>query len=54
MEAALRLGYAPEDDALDFADDIDRPPPAPDDLARIYQGGPFVLAEAGGDPYKRA
>lgn len=53
-ETAMRLGYVPQDDAMDHAGGIDRSPPAPDDLARIYQGGPFVLAETGGDPWKRS
>lgn len=52
--AASALGYAPEDDAMEHAAGIDRSPPAPDDLARIYQGGPFVRAETGGDPFKRS
>lgn len=51
--AADRLGYAPQDDAMDHADGIDRSPPDPADLAQIYQGGPFVLAETGGDPWKK-
>lgn len=50
--AAYRLGYEPQDDAMDHADGIDQTPPAPDDWAKIYQGGPFVLAETGGDPSK--
>lgn len=51
-EAAIRLGYRPQDDAMRHAAGIDRTPPDAGDLARIYQGGPFVLAEAGGDPFK--
>ncbi|GHD45543.1 UDP-glucose 4-epimerase [Thalassobaculum fulvum] len=50
---AYRLGYAPQDDAMDHADRIDASPPDPDDPAQVYQGGPFVLAETGGDPWKR-
>lgn len=51
--AAHRLGYAPQDDAMDHADGIDTSPPDPDDPAQVYQGGPFVLAETGGDPWKK-
>lgn len=51
--AAYRLGYAPQDDAMSHADRIGTAPPDPDDPAQIYQGGPFVLAETGGDPWKR-
>ena len=51
--AAYRLGYAPQDDAMDHAHAIDRSPPDPGDPAQVYQGGPFVLAETGGDPCKR-
>ncbi|MEQ8815603.1 MAG: NAD(P)-dependent oxidoreductase [Thalassobaculum sp.] len=51
--AAYRLGYAPQDDSMDHADSIDRSPPDPGDPAQVYQGGPFVLAETGGDPWKR-
>ncbi len=51
--AAERLGYAPMDDAMEHADGIDRSPPDPGDPANLYQGGPFVLAETGGDPHKK-
>lgn len=51
--AAERLGYAPMDDAMEHADGIDLSPPAPGDPANLYQGGPFVLAETGGDPHKQ-
>jgi len=51
--AAYRLGYAPQDDAMDHAAGIDRSPPDPGVPAQVYQGGPFVLAESGGDPRKR-
>ncbi len=51
--AAYRLGYAPQDDSRDHAAGIDRTPPDPADPAQVYQGGPFVLAEAGGNPWKR-
>lgn len=51
--AAYRLGYGPQDDAMEHADGIDRSPPDPGDPAQVYQGGPFVLAETGGDPWKR-
>ena len=41
------------DDAMEHADGIDLSPPAPGDPANLYQGGPFVLAETGGDPHKQ-
>ncbi len=50
--AAFALGYAPQDDAIDHAHAIDPTPPDPNDPAQVYQGGPFVLAETGGDPLK--
>jgi uronate dehydrogenase len=42
-EAAARLGYRPQDDAEEFASQIDEPPPgAPSRLADRFQGGSFV------------
>jgi len=51
--AARELGYAPQDDAARHAAEIDQTPTNRDDPDQIYQGGPFVRAESGGDPLKR-
>jgi uronate dehydrogenase len=52
--AAERLGYAPEDDADAWAEAVlaADPPSAEATPAELYQGGPFVAAERGGDPTK--
>ena len=48
---AERLGYRPEDDSEPFAGEIlAREKPGADPRTDKYQGGPFVLAEDGGDP----
>jgi len=50
---ALRLGYRPQDRAEDFADEVlAASPPLTAAPADVYQGGPFVAAETGGDPSK--
>lgn len=49
---ADRLGYVPLDDAADYAEEINQRPFDPDAAANVYQGGPFVEAETGGDPSK--
>lgn len=51
-DTAERLGYVPLDDAADYAEEINARPYDPAAPANIYQGGPFVEAETGGDPQK--
>ena len=48
---AERLGYAPQDDSEGWADEVLKSEkPGADPRTEKYQGGPFVLAEDGGDP----
>lgn len=52
---AERLGYRPQDNAEDYAEEVmaQEPPHAPDDPQHLYQGGAFVTAEALPHPTKR-
>lgn len=50
--AGEALGYRPQDDARVHAAAFDGVPYDPTDPAQIYQGGAFVVSEAGGDPAK--
>jgi uronate dehydrogenase len=48
---AERLGYQPQDDSEPFAEEVlNNTLPGADPRSEKYQGGPFVLAEGGGDP----
>ncbi len=48
---AERLGYRPQDDAEAYAAAVlAKEKPGADPRAETFQGGPFVLAEIGGDP----
>ncbi len=48
---AERLGYAPQDDSEAWAEEIlNKTIPGADPRTEKFQGGPFVLAEDGGDP----
>lgn len=48
---AERLGYKPQDDSEAWADEILKgEKPGADPRTEKFQGGPFVLAEDGGDP----
>jgi len=48
---AERLGYRPQDDSEAWAEEVLRnEKPGADPRTELYQGGPFVLAEEGGDP----
>ena len=48
---AERLGYRPQDDSESYAEEVLRnEKPGADPRIELYQGGPFVLAEEGGDP----
>lgn len=49
---AYRLGYRPEDESETFAAEIlaAEDPEAGDELAELFQGGPFCSAEFAGDP----
>jgi uronate dehydrogenase len=50
---AARLGYRPQDDSEEYAEQVLRgEKPASDARAQAYQGGSFVSVEAGGDPNK--
>jgi uronate dehydrogenase len=51
---ALRLGYRPQDRAEDHAAEVlaAHPEKTGDDLVDARQGGSFVRAESGGDPWK--
>lgn len=50
---AKRLGYRPQDDSEDYAEQVLRDEkPASDANAEAYQGGSFVSVEVGGDPNK--
>jgi uronate dehydrogenase len=50
---AARLGYRPQDDSEDYAEQVLRDEkPAADARAETYQGGGFVSVEVGGDPNK--
>lgn len=51
---ALELGYRPEDDAADYAEEVLSRGPGPraqptDEIAERFQGGPFCSAEFSGD-----
>ncbi|MCG8357179.1 MAG: NAD(P)-dependent oxidoreductase, partial [Kiloniellales bacterium] len=52
---AERLGYRPQDNAEDYAEEVmaQEPPHAPNDPQHLYQGGAFVTAEALPHPTKR-
>jgi uronate dehydrogenase len=48
---AERLGYQPQDDSEPWAEEVlSKTIPGADPRTDKYQGGPFVLAEDGGDP----
>jgi len=48
---AERLGYKPQDDSEGWAEEVlSKTIPGADPRTEKYQGGPFVLAEDGGDP----
>ena len=50
---AERLGYRPQDDSEEFAEEVLRDEkPGADPLSEKYQGGKFVVEEIGGDPNK--
>jgi len=50
---ALRLGYRPQDRSDDYTEAVMREmPEEADPRERRYQGGAFVNAESGGDPFK--
>ncbi|HUP28807.1 MAG TPA: hypothetical protein VM122_01445, partial [Usitatibacter sp.] len=50
---AARLGYRPQDDSEDYADQVLRDEKQPADArAEVFQGGSFVSVEVGGDPNK--
>jgi uronate dehydrogenase len=50
---ATRLGYRPQDDAEDFADEVlAGEPPVTDPIAEAHQGGVFCTAEAVPNPAK--
>ena len=47
--AATRLGYAPEDNAEDYADEILASDKAEDAVESLFHGGPFTAMEFNGD-----
>ena len=48
---AYRLGYQPEDESEPFAPEVlAHEPPVTDEVAELFQGGPFCSAEFTGDP----
>ena len=50
--AATRLGYAPEDNAEDYAEEILAADKGEDDVERLFHGGPFTSMEFNGDTDK--
>ena len=50
---ALRLGYRPQDRSEAYAEEVLRNEKPGDPRVERYQGGTFVLAEQGGDPFKK-
>ena len=51
VKPGVELGYQPEDESEPFAAEVlANEPPVADEVAELFQGGPFCSAEFTGDP----